>query len=220
MSRDRSPWWLPFASAIGGGLVRLLGATWRLEVVDAPEYTRALQSGERFLYAFWHCGILPLAYTRRGEGIAVLVSRHRDGELTTRIIEGLGYVTARGSSTRGGEAGAREMLTWAQSGRHLAVTPDGPRGPRERAKEGAVFLADRAGLRVVPITLGVRSTWVLRSWDGFRVPKPFARVRVSHGVPMRLAIDGEGGLERARAELEVALTEQTARTRSVAGESA
>ncbi|MFM8558276.1 MAG: hypothetical protein ACKOC6_01500, partial [bacterium] len=71
----------------------------------------------------------------------------------------------------------------------------------------------------VPITLGVRSTWVLRSWDGFRIPKPFARVRVSHGVPVRLTTDGEGGLERARMALEAALAEQTARTRAVVGES-
>ena len=87
----------------------------------------------------------------------MLVSRHRDGEWITRVIHHLGYVTGRGSSTRGGDAGVREMLAWADAGRQLAVTPDGPRGPAEQAKEGAAYLAVRTGRRVVPMALGVRS---------------------------------------------------------------
>lgn len=215
MSRDTRPWWLPWAARLGEGVVRLLGATWRYEVVRDPAYALAEAAEERFVYAFWHSAILPMAVLRRDEGIAVLVSRHRDGELITRVIEGLGYVTARGSSTRGGEAGAREMLAWAERGRHLAVTPDGPRGPREQAKDGVVFLAERTRRRLVPIAVAARSVWVLRSWDGFRIPKPFARVRVAYGAPLG-APDGEGRLERFQHEL----AELTLDNRRRAGERA
>ncbi len=200
MSRDARPWWLPLAARAGEGLVRLLGATWRYEVVRDPAYAQAEGDRERFVYAFWHSAILPMAVLRRDEGIAVLVSRHRDGELITRVIEGLGYVTARGSSTRGGEAGVREMLAWAHAGRHLAVTPDGPRGPREQAKDGVVYLAERTQRRLVPIAVAARSVWVLRSWDGFRIPKPFARVRVAYGAPVGTA--EEGALPRFAQALE------------------
>jgi len=185
--RARHPWWLPLAAGLGAVFVRALGATWRYTVSDAPEYSAALARGERFVYAFWHSGLLPGAVLHRDEGIAVLVSRHRDGELITRVIEHLGYVTARGSSTRGGEAGVRGMLTWAAQGRQLAVTPDGPRGPAEQVKPGALYLAERTGRRMVPIGFAAHPVYALRSWDRFRIPWPFARVLVSHGAPFEPA---------------------------------
>ena len=181
--RARHPWWLPLAAVLGAGVVRAIGATWRFTVSDAPEYSAALARGERFVYAFWHSALLPLAVLHRHEGIAVLVSRHRDGELITRIIERLGFVATLGSSTRGGEAGVRGMLAWAGQDRHLAVTPDGPRGPAEQVKPGALYLAERTGRRMVPIGVAADRTRAFRSWDRFRVPWPFARVLVSHGAP-------------------------------------
>ena len=217
MSASGHPWWLAPATWVGAWLVRLLAATWRYEVHDAPAYSAAVAAGERFVYAFWHSAILPLAVFRRGEGIAVLVSRHRDGEWITRVIHHLGYVTGRGSSTRGGDAGVREMLAWANAGRHLAVTPDGPRGPAEKAKEGAAYLAVRTGRRVVPIALGVRSAWLLRSWDRFRIPRPFARVCVSHGEPFSLP-SADGDLGPAALAFDAALQQITRETRARAGE--
>lgn len=218
MSAPRSPWWLPLAALAGAWLVRALGRTWRYDVVHAPEYDAALAAGEKFVHAFWHSGLLPLTVQRRDEGIAVLVSRHRDGELIARIIERLGYVTGRGSSTRGGEAGVREMLAWAERGRHLALTPDGPRGPAERVKDGLVFLAARTGRRVVPIAMVARPERRLRSWDGFRVPLPFARVRVTYGVPLALEAGDAAANARACATVEAALGTLTLETRRRGGE--
>lgn len=218
MSPARHPWWVPIAAWAGAGGIRLLAATWRFEIVDAPEYTAARAAGEHFIFAFWHAGLLPLAVHHRGEGVAVLVSRHRDGELMARVIEQLGYVTARGSSTRGGEAGVREMLAWAARGRSLGITPDGPRGPAEKVKDGLVYLAARTEFRIVPLVVAVRPVWALRSWDRFRVPKPFARVRISHGAPLRMDLSGSDGLERARAVFEEVLTRLAREQREQVGE--
>ena len=77
------------ATTLGAGLVRLLAWTWRIEQRDHPEFTAAKARGEKVLYCFWHSGLLPLVHSHRGEGIAVLVSQHRDGELVTRLIEPL-----------------------------------------------------------------------------------------------------------------------------------
>ena len=192
----------------------------RSEVVRAPEYVEAERAGERFVYAFWHSVILPMAVLRRDEGIAVLVSRHRDGELITRVIEGLGYVTARGSSTRGGDAGVREMLAWAERGHHLAVTPDGPRGPREQAKPGVVYLTDRTHRRLVPIAVASPSCWVMRSWDGFRIPKPFARVRVSYGAPLSVDSASEDAVRTSHERFQQTLSALTGETRVAMAESA
>jgi len=217
---ERPPWWLAPAAIAGTWLIRALAATWRIEVVDAPGYTEALARGERFVYAFWHCGMLAGSWVRRGEGVAVLVSQHRDGELIARIIHRLGYVAARGSSTRGGEQGVREMLAWVGGNRHLAITPDGPRGPAEQVKDGLYYLAARSGRRIVPIGFGVSPAWRLRSWDRFRVPKPFARICVAHGAPLAVEPAAEGAAERARAGLTAAIAALTLEMRTRAGEPA
>jgi lysophospholipid acyltransferase (LPLAT)-like uncharacterized protein len=150
--------------------------------------------------------MLPLVLTHRGRGVAVLVSRHRDGELIARIIEHLGFVSARGSSTRGGEEGVREMLQWAERGHLLAVTPDGPRGPAERVKPGLAWLAAHTGWPVVPVASAARPVWMLRSWDRFRVPRPFARVVVAYGAPLHVApASTREELDVARRRIEDAL---------------
>ncbi len=218
MTRARYPWWLPVAATAGSVAIKLLAATWRYEVVDAPEYIAAKAAGEKVIYVMWHSGLLPLLIVRRDEGIAALVSQHRDGELITRVIAHLGYVTARGSSTRGGDAGMRELLAWAEAGHDLAITPDGPRGPAEKVKDGLLFLAARTRLRIVPMVLGARHAWRLRSWDRFRVPQPFSRVCVAHGAPFQLESGGGDGLERARLQVEHALHDLTRITQQRAGE--
>lgn len=192
--RERAqPWWLPAAVVAGGAVLRALGATWRTERHDDRAYLDAASRGDRLLLCCWHARLLPLVHFHRGEGLGVLVSRHRDGELIARIITRLGFETARGSSTRGAEAGLREMLRLARDGRSLAITPDGPRGPAEQVKPGIVYLAARLGLPVVPIAAGADREWVGRSWDRFRIPKPFARLRIAHGAPIRIPQEAAQG---------------------------
>ena len=210
MSGGRYPWWLEPAATAGAVLVRLLGATWRVDRRGLAGFDSAIARGERCIFAFWHARLLPLAWTHRGRGAAVLVSRHRDGELIARIVERLGYVTARGSSTRGGEEGVMEMLRQAERGKLLGITPDGPRGPALTLKPGIVYLASRSGLPIVPVAAAARRSWKLRSWDGFRVPRPFTRVVVAYGEPIAIPPGLEGAaLESWRARVEEALATHT-----------
>src|SRR5207249_1503746 len=112
-ARDAHPAWMPVAIPAAAGSILALGRTWRIETHGVREIDRALEAGERCIFAFWHARMLPLVYTHRRRAITVLVSRHRDGEWIARVIERLGFTTARGSSTRGGEEGVREMLVRA-----------------------------------------------------------------------------------------------------------
>ena len=200
-------------------LVRILGATWRIDRSAMAPWERELGAGARCLFAFWHARMLPLVYTHRGRGIVVLVSRHRDGEWIARTIERLGFGTVRGSSTRGGEEAMRALIAATAAHPMLAFTPDGPRGPAERVKPGVVWLASRTGLPVVPVATASSRAHVFRSWDRFRVPLPFARVHVAYGEPItvpRMADDAT--LERSRLELEHAIRDLTAVTAQRAGE--
>jgi lysophospholipid acyltransferase (LPLAT)-like uncharacterized protein len=190
VSRDGHPWWIGPSGVLGAFLLSALGSTWRIEWIGAAEREARKQAGERWIFALWHARLLGLTYAHRNWGVGVLISQHRDGEIIARIVERLGFVVGRGSSTRGGEAGARDMLRLAEEGRILAITPDGPRGPAERVKPGLVYLASHTGYPVVPVAMAARPAWRLRSWDGFRVPRPFAKVLIGYGaalaVPARL----------------------------------
>ena len=112
-----------------------------------------------------------------------------------------------------------DMLRHAEKGRLLGITPDGPRGPAEHLKPGLVYLASRTGLPVVPVAAAARRSWTLRSWDRFRIPRPFTRVVVAYGDPIEVppGIEGEA-LEPWRARVESALARHTAMVRERAEE--
>lgn len=183
MSGTRYPWWLPPASWLAAGLVEAWGRSWRIvEVCDAPVR-------EPVIYVFWHAGLLALTYHHRRRGAAALISRHQDGELIARTVQRLGYVTARGSSTRGGGRGLLELYGHVRDGRSVGITPDGPRGPAQVFKPGAIQLASRTGLALVPIGVCARRERRLRSWDRFRLPAPWTRVALVYGAPQAVPAD-------------------------------
>jgi lysophospholipid acyltransferase (LPLAT)-like uncharacterized protein len=127
----------------------------------------------RYLYAFWHENMLLLAYLYARADVCVLISQHADGELIADVCRHLGLRTVRGSTTRGSVEALRRMLRLARKG-HLAITPDGPRGPRRRVQPGVVYLAARTGLPIVPVGVGYRRAWRTRSWDRLALPCPFS----------------------------------------------
>jgi lysophospholipid acyltransferase (LPLAT)-like uncharacterized protein len=195
--------------------------TWRVDSRGIEAYDQTLRDGARCVFAFWHSRMIPLVWTHRGRGAMVLVSQHRDGELVARVAQWMGFTTARGSSTRGGDEGARQLLRAAADGTLIAITPDGPRGPAEQVKPGLLHIASRAGLPVVPVASASSASWVIRSWDRLHVPKPFARVVVAYGDPIPVPGDlDDAGAERLAGTVGEALQRLVATTRARAGESA
>lgn len=170
----------------GAGLLRLLGSTWQIDWLDAAGRPSSPPGKRPVIFSFWHGKLLPLAYTHRSLGVVVLVSRHGDGEYISQIICRLGYGVVRGSSTRGGLRALMEMARAGREGHPLAVTPDGPRGPRRDLQPGVLHIAQRSGLGIVPLGLeSVRRT-ELDSWDRFMIPHPWSRVAVVAGEEIRI----------------------------------
>jgi lysophospholipid acyltransferase (LPLAT)-like uncharacterized protein len=194
------------AITFGHRLLLALGTTWRVRHVGGAAVRAARRDGRGVLYALTHGVLLPLAYTHRNRGVRLLISESRDGEIITRITDRLGYASVRGSSTRGGRRALVEMVRVAGEGHDLAVTPDGPRGPRGHASPGAVVIAERSGLPIVPVAVGTSRGWRASSWDRFLVPAPGARVWVVYGPPYRPESGGEGsGVEVECRRLERAM---------------
>jgi lysophospholipid acyltransferase (LPLAT)-like uncharacterized protein len=191
--------------ALGSWALRLLAATLRLRREERT-VEPLLASGAPAIFVVWHARILLLPYLYRGRGLRVLVSRSEDGAMVAGLVRRLGFVVVRGSSSRGGVQGLRALVRALGEGHSVVLVPDGPRGPREILKPGVVALARLTGALVVPAALGASSEWRARSWDEFRIPKPFSRCVVRLGEPIAVPRDVDvAGEESARKEIETAL---------------
>ena len=119
---------LRIAAYLGAGLIRLIGSTWRFQIVGQDILDEARGGTKPLIFAFWHGRMLPLSYRYRNQQIHVLASEHKDGELIGQVIRRLGFGHVRGSSTRGGARAIRELVGKLEEGFDLALTVDGPRG--------------------------------------------------------------------------------------------
>lgn len=176
-----------WAVRIGLFALRVLARTWRMRAYGTESYELLRRDAKPFAFAFWHGTLLPLVWRHRGEGTSVLVSLHKDGEIIARVCEALGLRTLRGSTTRGGGRALLGLVRELEAGYEVAVTPDGPKGPRHHFAPGALMAAQRAKAPIVPIGVHCASAWHLKSWDRFTIPKPFARVIVVYGDPAYVA---------------------------------
>jgi lysophospholipid acyltransferase (LPLAT)-like uncharacterized protein len=209
--RRRLRFWL--VEHVGPALLCLWFATIRMRW-HGGEYAVPSPVGRRsVIFVFWHQRLLCFLYTHRSLGGRVLVSRSSDGEIVARLLAGLGFSPVRGSTRRGGAEAVRELLAVAGDGRDVGITPDGPRGPQHVFKAGAVYLASRSGLPIVPLCVSYRGFWTLPSWDGFHLPHPFTQAVVRAGAPIHVppGLDADG-VDAWRQDLEAMLSGFTAET--------
>ena len=135
-----------------------------------------------------------------------MISENFDGEWIARIIERFGFLTSRGSTTRGGRRALLQLKRNMDKGRPSGFAVDGPRGPARQVQPGAVWLAKLTGNPVVPFHMEASSYWSLKSWDRTQIPRPFSTVALSVGPPIDVAGDSDdNAIEAKRVELENAL---------------
>jgi len=181
-------------------VIRLLCGTLKTRWLGVEPTDPPVDLRTPFIYAFWHQRLLLFAHTHRFQGVTVLISRHADGELIAKTIEALGFGTVRGSTTRGGAAALNELRRL--KGVDLAVTPDGPRGPRHRVRGGIIFLAAATGYPILPATVSYERCWRFRSWDRFMLPHPFTRALVRAADPFPVPEAAVEDVEPYRRRLE------------------
>jgi lysophospholipid acyltransferase (LPLAT)-like uncharacterized protein len=188
MTRERAslPWRERAALLAGRGFLNVLARTWRIRVVNGEALRKLRASELPFIFALWHGHLLPLLWHHRDEGVRVLISEHRDGEIVARAAESLGYGLIRGSTTRGADRALISLVRELQAGHEVAITPDGPKGPAEKFAPGALIAAQRSGSFILPVAASASRSWRLKSWDRFMIPKPFARVTVAYGPPAKV----------------------------------
>lgn len=173
------------------------------------------QQSASLIISFWHGRLIMMPYLylslrgARKQPAYMLISQHGDGRIIALACRLLGIRSVAGSSSRGGLRALRELLKLAENGSDIGFTPDGPRGPRYEVKEGVVTAALKSGCAVLPCTYSAEKRWVLRSWDGMIIPKPFSRGVFLVGEPIK--INPQDDPEVARLNIQSALNELTQR---------
>lgn len=167
-------------------LTRLVFLTLRLRVDDQA----GMLSGKvkaPLIITFWHNRIIAITltflrkYPQDRKGVSVLTSPSKDGEILAEVMGQFGMGAIRGSSSRRGSRALLECADHLETGADLAVTPDGPRGPRYHLGPGLILLAQRTTAKIVPVHARFSRALELKTWDGFRIPLPFSRIDVTIG---------------------------------------
>jgi lysophospholipid acyltransferase (LPLAT)-like uncharacterized protein len=214
--------------AVQAGLARLLGVyiafvlrTTRWELRGADPALAEVVAGRPLIIAFWHerLPMIPVLFRLakvRHPSLArvvphVLVSQHRDGRFIGAAVERFGFRMIYGSSSRGGAQALVELLRVLRAGKPVAITPDGPRGPRRQAAPGAVRLAALSGAPVVAVAAASTRHRLLPSWDRMMLPLPFGRGVMACGPLLQVPRDGaEAALPELTATLDAACAEADA----------
>ncbi len=191
----------PLINAYAGLLTRAAVRAW-MKTLDSqiayydPTTDPAYPLGQRpRIYIFWHEYILLPFYMRGNCNLSMLLSQHRDADVLNQAARLGGFGVVRGSTRRGGAAALRKLLDLGEL-QHLAITPDGPRGPRRKLAQGPVYLASKLQMPLVLLGFGFDRPWRVRSWDRFAVPRPGSRARVVVSPEIQIPAD----LDRDRQE--------------------
>jgi len=196
--------------------LRAMSWLWRMRLVDEHDTFGKLRGP--VILCLWH-NRLALAMRMwelfgkpniPSAGLVALISASHDGGVLARTLRYFGVEAARGSSSRRGAQALLELTSWTERGFTIAITPDGPRGPRYEIHDGIVALAQLSGLPILPVSTFVSPKMQLKSWDRFQIPWPLARCEVRIGEPLpvpRECTDAER--DEIKRELEKRMRELT-----------
>jgi lysophospholipid acyltransferase (LPLAT)-like uncharacterized protein len=169
----------PFLIAL---IIRVLGLTWRIKFNGIK---RLKPYNFKVLYVFWHEYYIPAVYSNMGSAAGVLVSSSRDGRLSGRVLKILGYKPFRPKSGEKEIKALINFINYGKKGNHIAVTPDGPAGPRRKVKKGVLHIAKRTGLPIFAVSIRAYPVIRFSSWDKLMLPLPFAKIEISMKGPIK-----------------------------------
>ena len=185
---------LTLGPLVAFAVIKFLQRTVCCQEVNAELVRQYAQEGKNVIMVFWHGRLLMMPLILSGypdRRANVLVSRHRDGEFIRRTVKFFGVGTVRGSSTRGGISGMKEMVRTLRDGYDAVIAPDGPRGPRYKVQPGVIQLAKISGCPILPVTFSASRRKAMQTWDHFLIPYPFSRGVFMWGEPVCVNPDGD-----------------------------
>jgi len=187
-------------AGITGSAVGLLLQLWRHSVRTEVRGAECFDDNPTAVLASWHGRMQGPLFCVAGRHVLTMASQSLDGEVAARAVARLGLTAARGSTGKGGVRALELLHQWVVEGRgpYAGLTVDGPRGPIAKARRGAVDLARRLEVPIIPCSFSARPYWMLRSWDRMVIAPPFSRMVVRFGPVMHVAADEQASTACAR----------------------
>lgn len=178
----------------------LLCRSLRFKVKNGEHIGKLIKENKKFVLAFWHGSMIVPWYVHRNKRFSALVSKSKDGGLLYKILCKWNYNVIRGSSHRGGSTALTTLINCATKESPVLITPDGPRGPAQIMKPGAVITAKKANVPLILLGIYHHKKKVLKSWDKFEVPFYFSTVNLLYSDP--ICIDSELPYEETSRKIE------------------
>lgn len=190
-------------------IVPIVAGTYRIKLVNSEAPKRMIKEDKNIILAFWHGNMLIPWYLHKKKKFAALVSRSKDGEILTTVLKQWKYYVVRGSSHIGGKEALQLLDDMIEREYSIAITPDGPTGPPNKMKPGAVILASRKGVPLFLVGCAAANKIVLtKSWDEFEIPKPFSKIVVCYSDAIHLKrYESREEIDAHLAECEIKLNE-------------
>lgn len=218
MSERIKLWLLPL---LYKGALILLTATCKVRWHNRETLEQIADQNQGLLLSFWHENVLIIPWLLRNRNWGCMVSDSRDGAYISRIGELFGNETVRGSSSKGALRATRAALKFIRSGRVMSITPDGPRGPAHQLQSGVLWLSALGGTAILPFHIEVDRQWRFRSWDGQKLPKPFATIHAFVGHSTTVTREElEADEDAVIARVQTLMMENTNQARIAAGHEA
>lgn len=191
-----------FIALLISSYIRLVFITGRWEFKNAQVMEAYVKQGKPFIASFWHGHLLMMPCIWQGQIPAyVLISNHRDGKIISKATRHFGVGTIVGSTNKQGFAAARQILQTLKQNAAIGITPDGPRGPTEQVSDGILQMARLAQVDIIPVAYSCKPMKRLRTWDQFRLARPFCKGVFVMGSPIKPSKD----IEKLRQELQQAM---------------
>jgi len=164
--------------------ITVLCKSLKIEKQNIEVIEKLNNKNQNYVLAFWHGTMLLPWYLHSSEKFIALTSKSKDGDLLAKMLRKWKYNVVRGSSSTGGDVALGIMVDYAKNGYSIAITPDGPRGPRYKFKAGAVVTAKKAGIPVVLAGVGFKRKKILSNWDKFEIPHFFTKAKIVYSEPV------------------------------------
>ena len=168
-------------------ITKLVSLSIRWEYFEESKKSKIFDNRYKYIFCCWHNKLfLGPHLLPRNRVINALQSSHSDGMITSLAFQFLGMNVILGSSKKGGMQAFRKMVKCLKLGESIAITPDGPKGPKEKVKEGIIKLAQMTSTPIIPLVWATRKYKIINSWDNFVLPYPFSKGIYSFGKPIHI----------------------------------